>query len=50
MRHSGGTVGFRTEIERFTADGLTIVILCNRLDLEPGTLAEQAAALVLGSR
>ena len=50
MRHSGGTMGFRTEIERFTADGLTIVILCNRLDLEPGTLAEQAAALVLGSR
>jgi CubicO group peptidase (beta-lactamase class C family) len=47
MWHTGGTRGFRTVIQRFTHDGLTVVILCNRLDLDPGDLAEKAAAMVL---
>lgn len=47
MYHSGGTRGFRTNIQRFTADGLTVVVLCNRLDLDPGALAEKAAFLLL---
>ena len=47
MWHSGSTMGFRTVIERFTADHLTIVILCNRTDLEPPKLALQIAASYL---
>jgi CubicO group peptidase (beta-lactamase class C family) len=47
MYHTGGTRGFRTVIERFTKNGLTIVVLANRLDLEPEALAEKSAALVL---
>lgn len=48
MWHSGSTMGFRTVIDRFTADHLTIVILCNRADLDPTSLALQIAALYLG--
>lgn len=47
MYHTGGTRGFRTVIERFTKNGLTIVVLCNRMDLEPEALAEKSAALIL---
>lgn len=47
MWHTGGTRGFRTVIQRFTSDGLTIVILCNRLDLDPKALSDQVAGLVL---
>lgn len=43
MWHTGGTSGFRTVIERFTADKLTIIILANRTDLDPKQLAESAA-------
>jgi CubicO group peptidase (beta-lactamase class C family) len=46
MWHSGSTSGFRTVIDRFTADGLTIVILSNRTDLDPTKLALQAAGIV----
>jgi CubicO group peptidase (beta-lactamase class C family) len=41
--HEGGTRGFGTVIERFTAEKLTIVILCNRTDLDPPKLALQVA-------
>lgn len=43
--HSGTTTGFRTYIERFTEEGLTIIILCNRDDLKPVKLAGQVADL-----
>jgi CubicO group peptidase (beta-lactamase class C family) len=47
MWHTGSTMGFRTVIERFTeGDGLTVIILCNRTDLEPEKLALQVADLV----
>ncbi|HXA06540.1 MAG TPA: serine hydrolase, partial [Bryobacteraceae bacterium] len=39
MWHSGTTQGFRTVIERFTNDNLTIIILCNRTDLDSSALA-----------
>lgn len=42
MWHSGSTMGFRTVIERFTADKVTIIILCNRTDLDPSKLADEA--------
>jgi CubicO group peptidase (beta-lactamase class C family)/membrane protein DedA with SNARE-associated domain len=45
MWHDGETSGFRTTIQRFTADHLTIIVLCNRTDLDPGALAEQVANL-----
>jgi CubicO group peptidase (beta-lactamase class C family) len=43
MWHSGSTRGFRTVIDRFTEEDLTLVILCNRTDLDPSVLALQAA-------
>lgn len=46
MWHTGGTRGFRTVIQRFTSDGLTIVILCNRMDLDPKALSDKIATLV----
>jgi len=39
MWHTGSTMGFRTVIERFTDENLTIVILANRTDLNPESLA-----------
>jgi CubicO group peptidase (beta-lactamase class C family) len=41
MWHTGSTMGFRTVIERFTGERLTIVVLCNRTDLDPEKLALQ---------
>src|SRR5258705_1147606 len=37
--HYGDTIGFHTYIQRFSADHLTIIILCNRTDLDPESLA-----------
>jgi CubicO group peptidase (beta-lactamase class C family) len=45
MWHTGSTMGFRTIIERFTANHLTIIILCNRTDLDPEALAGKTADL-----
>jgi CubicO group peptidase (beta-lactamase class C family) len=39
MWHTGSTQGFRTIIERFKEHHLTIIILCNRTDLDPEALA-----------
>ena len=47
MWHYGDTTGFKTAIQRFTKDGLTIIILCNRTDLDPGALATKVADLYL---
>ncbi len=45
MWHTGTTMGFRTVIERFTeGDGLAIIILCNRTDLDPEKLALKVAS------
>lgn len=49
MWHTGGTMGFRTVIERFTADNLSIIILANRTDLDPETLARKTADILLPS-
>jgi CubicO group peptidase (beta-lactamase class C family) len=54
MWHYGDTKGFHTYIERFARDtadrgGLTIVVLCNRTDLDPERLAAQVADLYVGS-
>ncbi len=47
MWHTGATMGFRTVIERFPKDRLTVVILCNRTDLDPAKLALQVAGMFL---
>ncbi len=47
MWHSGSTMGFRTVIDRFVADKLTIIILSNRTDLDPSKLALQTADVCL---
>jgi CubicO group peptidase (beta-lactamase class C family) len=41
--HYGETVGFRTAIERFVEDGVTVVVLCNRADADAAALALKAA-------
>jgi CubicO group peptidase (beta-lactamase class C family) len=43
--HYGDTVGFHTYIQRFPSDRLTIIILCNRTDLDPESLAAKVADL-----
>jgi CubicO group peptidase (beta-lactamase class C family) len=50
MWHTGGTMGFRTLIERFAAGHLTIIILSNRTDLDPQALAVKTADLYLKLR
>jgi CubicO group peptidase (beta-lactamase class C family) len=51
MWHTGSTMGFRTVIERFNeAGGLTVIILCNRTDLEPEKLALQVADIFFSNK
>ncbi len=45
--HDGGTMGFRTTIQRFTEGSWTIVVLSNRTDLDPDALSLKIADLVL---
>jgi CubicO group peptidase (beta-lactamase class C family) len=47
MWHAGSTMGFRSVVERFSKEGVTIVILCNRADLEPKEYADKIAELLL---
>ena len=47
MWHYGETTGFRTAIQRFVDDGLTVIVLCNRADIEARALALEAAGLFL---
>jgi CubicO group peptidase (beta-lactamase class C family) len=49
MWHTGSTMGFRTVIDRFTDDNLTIIILANRTDLDPETRALQMADTLLSA-
>ena len=47
MSHDGSTVGFRTTIQRFPDDQLTVIVLANRADLDPAALALKVADLFL---
>ena len=47
MWHFGETVGFRTTIQRFVDDKLTIIVLCNRADVSAEELALKVADLYL---
>lgn len=50
MWHYGETVGFRTTIQRFVDDKLTIIVLCNRDDVVPAKLALKVADLFFASQ
>jgi len=47
MSHDGSTIGFRTTIQRFPDDQLTIIVLANRTDIDPEQLALRVADLYL---
>lgn len=49
MWHTGSTRGFHTVIERFPDEKLTVIVLCNRTDLDAAALALQAADIFLKS-
>lgn len=44
--HYGSTVGFRTAIERYTEQPLTVIVLCNRTDLDPQQIAHKVADFI----
>jgi CubicO group peptidase (beta-lactamase class C family) len=48
MWHYGESIGFKTAVQRFPDDKLTVIVLCNRTDLDPGELATRTAGLLLG--
>jgi CubicO group peptidase (beta-lactamase class C family) len=50
MSHDGDTIGFRTTIQRFPDDKLTIVVLANRTDINPEDLALKVADLYLRTK
>ena len=50
MSHDGETIGFRTTIQRFPDDNLTVIILANRTDINPEELALKVADLYLGTK
>ncbi|MGH9502462.1 MAG: serine hydrolase domain-containing protein [Terriglobales bacterium] len=50
MWHYGETVGFRTTIQRFVDEKLTVIVLCNRDDQIPAHLALKVADLFLALR
>ena len=47
--HYGETVGFRTAIQRFPDDGLSVIVLANRSDVDAPALAQSVAELYLGA-
>ncbi len=47
MWHYGDTMGFKTAIFRYTRDNVTVIVLCNRTDVDQGALALKAAQLFL---
>ena len=47
-RHSGSTIGFRNEVQRFPDDDLTVLFLSNRNEIAPG-LADAIADAFLGA-
>jgi CubicO group peptidase (beta-lactamase class C family) len=50
MWHTGSTIGFRTVIQRFPAERLTIVILANRADVDTKELSDHIAGIVLAAK
>ena len=45
--HYGDTMGFKTAIFRYLPDSVTVILLCNRTDLDQGALTLKAAQVLL---
>ena len=50
MFHDGETIGFLTTIQRFPDDKLTVIVLANRTDVNPQSLALKVADLYLAKK
>ena len=50
MSHDGSTIGFLTTIQRFPDDNLTIIVLANRVDVNPEELALKVADLYFATK
>jgi CubicO group peptidase (beta-lactamase class C family) len=50
MWHYGDTMGFKTAIFRYLPDDVTVILLCNRTDLDQGALTLKAAQLLLPAK
>jgi CubicO group peptidase (beta-lactamase class C family) len=48
--HSGSTIGFRNEIQRYPQKKLTVIILTNRDNADPGTIATAIADMIFGKK
>jgi CubicO group peptidase (beta-lactamase class C family) len=48
--HNGESIGFRSTIQRYKDNDLTIIILSNRADVAPRDLAEQIADVMFASQ
>jgi len=48
MWHDGETIGFRTTIQRFPEDKLTVIVLANRADVNAEEMALRVADLYIG--
>ena len=46
MWHYGDTMGFETAVLRYVPDNVTVILLCNRTDLDQGALVLQASQLL----
>ncbi len=46
ISHAGGWQGFTTQISRYGGDELTVIVLCNLGDGDPGRVARRVAAAV----
>ena len=47
MWHYGDTTGFKTAVQRFTGDHVTVILLANRSDVDAAALAARVAKLYL---
>jgi len=47
MWHYGETAGFKSSIQRFTKENLTVIVLTNRTDIDAINLSLQIAGLYL---
>jgi CubicO group peptidase (beta-lactamase class C family) len=49
IQHSGSTIGFRTEIQRYPDRELTVIVLVNRDGADPGIIASRISDMFLFS-
>lgn len=50
MSHDGETIGFRTTIQRFPNDQLTVIVLANRTDIDPAKMGLAVADRYLSNK